>query len=75
MKYIVLFGVLLVVYLVWRHQRRTEGSGTPPAPAQPAALAQDMVRCPVCALHLPRAEAVAGGDGRFYCSPEHRVAP
>ncbi|MDP1968565.1 MAG: PP0621 family protein, partial [Burkholderiaceae bacterium] len=42
------------------HPRR----GTP-------ALPEDMVSCPVCALHLPRAEAVAGEKG-LYCSADHR---
>ena len=42
-----------------------------PTSAAPAAP-QDMVRCPVCAVHLPRADAVADPQGRLYCSPEHR---
>jgi uncharacterized protein len=31
------------------------------------------VRCPVCAVHLPRADAVAGAGGTLYCSQEHRL--
>jgi uncharacterized protein len=30
-----------------------------------------MVRCPVCALHLPHTDAVAGRTGQ-YCSEAHR---
>jgi len=33
-----------------------------------------MVSCPVCGLHLPRDEALAGASGRLYCSPDHRQA-
>ena len=71
MKYLVLFGVLLVVYLLWRGQRSANEKAKGPAPRAPS-LPQDMVRCPVCSLHLPRGDAVAGHTGRLYCSPEHR---
>lgn len=72
MKYLVLFAVLYIAYLVWRHnriadQRRDVPRGTPAAP-------QAMVSCPVCGLHLPQPDAVRGADGRFYCSNEHRLA-
>lgn len=78
MKYLVLFAILAVIYLLWRHQRqqeRSERAAPPPAPP-PAAVAapQDMVRCPVCELHLPRADAVADPQGRLFCSPAHRDA-
>ncbi len=75
MKLVVLFAVLLVAYLVWR-SNRTRAAAPPPAARPPAAAAlpQDMVRCPVCALHLPRPDATPGASGRLYCSPEHRAA-
>ena len=73
MKYVVLFAVLLVVYLVWRASQRRAESRPPGEPASRAAApAQDMVECPVCSVHLPRADAVAGPSGRLYCSTEHR---
>ena len=78
MKYLVLFGVLFVVYLLWRHERRLEQqqsggpeAARPPAPATPA-LRQEMVQCPVCTVHLPRADALADERGRYYCCAEHR---
>jgi uncharacterized protein len=84
MKYLVLIAILVVVYLLWRAQQRKQDASseaaTPPAPpappAQPAApaLPQDMVQCPVCALHLPRNEAVTDPQGRLFCSPEHRAS-
>ncbi len=72
MKYLVLFAVLLVVYLLWRASQRREASPPPARPPREAALPQDMVECPVCSVHLPRGDAVAGPSGRLYCSPEHR---
>ncbi len=81
MKYLVLFAVLVVVYLLWKHQRTQERagreggqapSGSARAAARPAASPQEMVRCPVCDLHLPRADAVADAQGRLFCSADHR---
>ena len=70
MKYLVLFAVLYIAYLVWRHNRIEEGRsasrGAPPAP-------QQMVSCAVCGLHLPQPDAVRGADGRFFCGQEHRL--
>ncbi len=77
MKYLVLFAILAVVYLLWRGQQRRARADAPPRPqpraAEPA-LPQDMVQCPVCARRLPRNEAVADPQGRLYCSPEHRAS-
>ncbi len=77
MKYLVLIAVLVVVYLLWRSQQRRRDLGASRPAAPPAAspgLPQDMVKCPVCALHLPRNEALADPHGRLFCSPEHRAS-
>jgi len=71
MKYLLLFAVLAVAYLLWRNARIERG--TPPAGRRPVAGPQPMVSCQVCGLHLPQADAIAGADGRFYCSQEHRL--
>ena len=74
MKYLLVIAVLVIAWILWRSGRRHDDDAAqaapPPAPAP--ALPQDMVRCPVCALHLPRPDAVAGASGRLYCSAEHR---
>lgn len=76
MKYLVVLGIVLAVYLLWRQGRRSargdERAEHGPA-ASPAAQPQDMVRCATCAVHLPRQDALAGADGRLYCSQEHRL--
>ena len=41
----------------------------PPSEARPEV--EDMVRCRVCGVNLPRSEAILS-RGRFYCCPEHR---
>jgi uncharacterized protein len=72
MKYFLLFVVLYVAYLVWRNGRLA-GRNTRPRPPPTPATPQDMVRCPICGVHLPRPDAVAGTNGLLYCSQEHRL--
>jgi uncharacterized protein len=74
MKYLVLLAVLVIAYAWWRNSRIEAKRQPPAAPAAPAAGSpQDMIRCPVCSVHLPRGDAVAGADGALYCSQEHRL--
>lgn len=75
MKYLVLLAVLVIAYMVWRNARIERKADQPAAPPAPPAAGgpHDMVSCPICAVHLPRGEAVTGGDGLLYCSQEHRL--
>ena len=73
MKFLVLIGVVLVVYFLWRSKHGAPRGGSSTA-RPPAALPQDMVRCPVCSVHLPRGDALPAPNGQFYCSAEHRMA-
>lgn len=74
MKYLVLLAVLVIAYMVWR-SARIERRGPPPGPrgTAPAKDPQEMIACPVCGLHLPRADAVTDAKGLAYCSQEHRL--
>jgi uncharacterized protein len=70
---IILLAVLAAVWL-WRNGRRKElaarkkpAESAPPPPAIP----EDMVRCPVCGVHLPHGDALVGRQGE-YCSAAHR---
>ena len=71
MKLLLLLAILYVAYSVWRQGRIEEhrSGGEAPRGAGP----QEMVACPVCGLHLPKADAVAGRNGLHYCSQEHRL--
>ena len=71
MKYLLIATLLLVAWFVWRSRARDDAAAPPPGRTAPA-LPQEMVRCQVCALHLPRNDALAGASGRLYCSHEHR---
>ncbi|MGE4242959.1 PP0621 family protein [Ramlibacter sp.] len=74
MKYLVLLAVLVVAYVWWRNGRIATKSSSRAAPGpRPVADPQDMIRCPVCSVHLPRGDAVADAGGRLFCSQEHRL--
>jgi uncharacterized protein len=63
---IILVTILLVLW--FKHMGRSRGGqAKPPASKAP----EDMVRCRVCGVNLPRSEAVLS-RGRFYCCDEHR---
>ncbi|MFL6693085.1 MAG: PP0621 family protein [Ramlibacter sp.] len=75
MKYLLLLAILVLGYVAWRNARlREAGDRAAQRPPGPPALPQDMVRCPVCSVHLPRGEALAGASGRLYCTHEHRAS-
>ena len=69
MKLLLLLLVVFVAVWVWRSgrlaARRTAAPPTPP-PATP----QEMVRCALCGMHLPKSEALNGRQG-VYCGAEH----
>ena len=73
MKYLLVLLVLVIAFGIWRGKRRAETEARRPTPA-PLNKPQTMVACAHCGLHLPQAEAVSDGAGRFFCSPEHRQA-
>lgn len=65
-----LFLILLVVLAVLWFKRK-------PLPRKPEAQdeakpVEDMVRCQVCGVNLPRSEAILS-QGRIYCCDEHRL--
>ena len=77
MKYLIVIAVVLVGVWFWRNNRRAElrdkAERRPPsAPvAGPDQVATEIVACAVCAVHLPRPDALPGALG-LYCSEAHR---
>lgn len=66
----VILLVILGVYLFRRMaSKRAEELAKPPEKE----AVEDMVRCKVCGVNLPRSEAILS-KGRFYCCDEHRRA-
>jgi uncharacterized protein len=69
-KFLLLLALGIVVYLIVSRMRndgqRPHAGKAPPAPVAP----EDMVRCAVCKVHLPRSESFVS-RGQFFCSDEH----
>ena len=64
----------IVVYLIVSRMRRRAdrpASRRGRRPTGPHRAPEDMVRCAVCGVHLPRSESITS-HGEFYCSDEHR---
>lgn len=69
-KFLLLIAVFIVAYMVIKgsSRRRDERQQAPRSGAE------DMVRCKVCGIHLPRSESLKSND-EFFCSEEHlRIA-
>ncbi len=64
--------ILLVILGVYLFRRMTGQSGARPRPPE-GKTAEDMVKCSICSVNLPRSEAILS-RGRFYCCDEHRRA-
>ncbi|WP_332777295.1 PP0621 family protein [Polaromonas sp.] len=75
MKYLLVIAVVLVGFWLWRNNRRAEleqrRTSRPDTRPGPPTQATEMVACDVCAVHLPRSEALIGRRG-IYCSDAHR---
>jgi len=75
MKYALVFGLVLVIFWLWRSSRQASAGDKkqPPARQKPVSLENptEIVACKVCRVHLPRHEALTGSRG-LYCSSEHR---
>ena len=70
-KFLLLLALGIVAYLVI-NRMRNEGQRPPQPRAEPpkSAHPEDMVRCAVCRVHLPRSESFVS-RGQYYCSDEH----
>ena len=70
MKFVLLVLLVLIGVLLWRNRRPTN----PPAEKNtdhPEPMPLDMVRCSLCSVHVPVADAVQGKKGP-YCCVDHR---
>ena len=76
MKLLVLLLALMFGVWLWGRGRapedRLQGQKKRRRRAEPPALAQVMVACDRCGVHVPEARLIAGRDGRRYCCEAHR---
>lgn len=72
MNLIRIIAIALVIWLIYRALRtRAEKIEQRKQNARPRVA--NVVKCEVCGLHVPEAEAVKS-RGHFFCSPRHRDA-
>ncbi len=67
MKFLLLVAAVL---LTWSALRALRGTATPRRGERKKPVAENMVPCHRCGLHVPEKEAVAR-NGKRYCSEEH----
>ena len=73
MKYLLLLIVLALVFFLLGVKRARPPVPPPQARRPSPPVAQNMVSCAHCGLHLPRDESLPGRGGVF-CSAAHRQA-
>ena len=67
-KYLLLIAGVLVVYWIVRSRLRRRNNN---AARQDNTVADDMVRCAECGVHVPRSESLVV-HGQFYCCAAHQ---
>ncbi len=65
---VLVLGLLLAYWILKSYKRKVQRRS-----GEPAAGAEDMVRCAQCGVHLPRSESLTTGQAS-YCSVDHRRA-
>jgi len=65
-RLLLLIAIAAVVYLLVKSYRKD-------VPRQDKSVAEDMVRCAHCGVHLPKSESIMAG-GQFFCGVAHRDA-
>jgi len=63
-RLIFLLAIAALVYLLFKAYRKK-------APPNKQAIAEDMVRCAHCGVHLPAGESIQA-EGQQFCCDEHR---
>jgi uncharacterized protein len=68
-KFLLIMVLVLVGVWLWRSSRPAATKRHRPPP-QGAPEPLEMVRCALCSVHLPAADAIQGKQG-VYCSADH----
>ncbi len=63
-RLLLLIAIVVVIYLLIRAYRKDK-------PPKDKKIAEDMVCCAHCGVHLPKGESIEAG-GHFFCGTEHR---
>ncbi len=66
-RLILVVAIVAVIYLLVRSYRNNSTSDPKDSDG---VLAEDMVRCSHCGVHLPKSESLSSGEN-YYCSKAH----
>lgn len=66
-RLILIAGVVFVIYLILRSFKSNKSE------VNARSVAEDMVQCAHCGVHLPKSESLEAG-GRYFCNTAHRDA-
>jgi uncharacterized protein len=66
----IIVGIVIIYLLLKKYFGSLQSPARPPQPSQ-STRGEDMVRCVVCGVNVPRSEAILS-RGEFFCSDEHR---
>jgi uncharacterized protein len=67
-RLLLLISIAVVVYLLIKSFRKNA-----PQQDKERTIAEDMVRCAHCGVHLPKGESIVV-EGNYFCCAEHRNA-
>lgn len=70
MKFLLIVGLLAVIWLMWKKHKVRDVPPTKP----PAAPVERMVSCRQCGLLMPESDSVKDGDAHFCCEAHRQSA-
>lgn len=72
MKYLLVLGLALGVFWLWRHNRQAEQKAAERPTPRRQLPAVEIVECAVCGVHLPKPEALSDTRGSYCCEAHRR---
>lgn len=73
MKYLLLFGLVAVIWWVWSKRKAAAEAPPPQRPASPDA--EKMVNCAQCGVYLPEGDSISDGGLAFCCEAHRALGP
>lgn len=72
MKYLLVLGLALGVFWLWRHNRQAAQKAAERSVPRQQLPAVKIVECAVCGVHLPTTDALSDAHGSYCCDAHRR---
>lgn len=69
-KFLLLIALFVVIYLLLKNHGRRAAVQRQPEVKPATQHGEDMVRCKICGVHMPRSESITS-HGEYFCTEEH----